>query len=59
MAFGPIHLYAELVNGKHVLNPIGIVCFSLDANIFTTLYQVVQPAQKESCTGKTEYAAKI
>lgn len=43
MAFGPIHLYAELVNGKHVLNSTGIICFSLDANISTTLYQVLQP----------------
>lgn len=44
MAFGPIHLYAELVNGKHVLNSTGIICFSLDANISATLYQVLQPA---------------
>lgn len=59
MAFGPIHLYAELVNGKHVINSIGIVCFSPDANISTTLYQVLQSAQKEPFSGKAEYATKI
>ena len=59
MASGPIHLYAELVNGSNVTHIIGIICFSFDANIPITLYQVVQPAQKEPRSGKAEYAANI